>query len=296
MTNSPFFSIVIPTYNRAGFIRKTIESVLVQTFQNLEIIVVDDGSTDDTETVVNDIGSPKLRYHKRENAERAAARNYGAKIAVGQYINFLDSDDVLYPNHLTVAEAFIKKHDRVDVFHLGYDIKDEKGEFLKSVVTINAINNRILSGNMLSCNGVFIRKEIALENPFKEDRILSSLEDWELWIRLSARHPFLNDNTITSTVVQHDNRSVMTTDTSKIKKKVDCFLHYVLQDEVNKKQYGAALNRTEASALTYASLHLAIAHENKFEVLRYLVKGVMRNPGEAFKKRCLVILKKLAGL
>ena len=68
MTNSPFFSIVIPTYNRAGFIRKTIESVLVQTFQNLEIIVVDDGSTDDTETVVNDIGIPKLRYHKRENA------------------------------------------------------------------------------------------------------------------------------------------------------------------------------------------------------------------------------------
>lgn len=296
MTNSPFFSIVIPTYNRAGFIRKTIESVLLQTFQNFEIIVVDDGSTDNTQTVVNDIGSTKIQYHRRENAERAAARNYGAKISLGQYINFLDSDDVLYPNHLMVAETFIKKHDRVDVFHLGYDIKDEKGKFLKSVVTINAINNRILSGNMLSCNGVFIRKEIILENPFKEDRILSSLEDWELWIRLSSRYPFLNDNTITSTVVQHDNRSVMTTDTSKIKKKADCFLHYVLRDEVNKKRFGAVLNKTEASVLTYASLHLAIAHENKLEVLRYLVKGIMRNPGEAFKKRCLVILKILARL
>ncbi len=295
MTNNPFFSVVIPTYNRAGFIRKAIESVLAQSFQDFEIIVVDDGSTDDTEDIVKSIVSAKIRYYKKENAERAAARNFGAKISRGLYVNFLDSDDVVYPNHLQVARNFYDTHKEIEIFNLGYDIKDEHNKVIRSVKNIHSINRQILSGNILSCNGVFVRRDIIIVNAFNEDRALSSLEDWELWIRMSARYLFLSDNIITSTVIQHDERSVMSVDTSKIKLKIDRFIHHVLLDEMNKMRFGSNLNKTVASAWTYAALHLAIANENKKDVLYYLLKGINRYPGEVFKKRFLVIFKKLIG-
>ena len=112
---------------------------------------------------------------------------------------------------------------------------------------------------------------------------------------MSARYLFLTDNTITSTVIQHDERSVMTVDVAKMKLKVDRFIHHVLLDEMNKKRFGSNLNKTVASACTYAALHLAMANENKNDVLYYLLKGIIRYPGEVFKKRFLVIFKKLIG-
>ncbi|MBS1681423.1 MAG: glycosyltransferase [Bacteroidetes bacterium] len=286
------FSIVIPTYNRSGFIRKTIDSVLNQSFQNFEVIVVDDGSSDNTEEVVRSINDQKICYYKKQNGERAAARNFGAAFSKGHFINFLDSDDLLYPNHLDVATKFIEKNKTVDAFHLGYEIKNNIGD-IRSINNIRSVNNRIVNGNMLSCNGVFIRRNVLLKNPFNEDRSLSSLEDWELWIRLSARYLFLNDNSITSTIVQHNSRSVMTVDISKIKTKVDRFVHYVTNDEQNRRYYGQRLNKAVASAFTYASLHLAMANESKREVFHYLWKGVKTYPGEILKKRFLVIMKKL---
>ncbi len=296
MTNSPFFSIVIPTYNRAGFIRKTIESVLAQSLQDFEIIVVDDGSIDNTEAVVRSVINDKIQYQKKENAERAAARNFGARMAKGLYINFLDSDDVLYPHHLQVAADFLTANKGVEIFHLGYDLKDEHGAMLREVNTIQSINREILSGNILSCNGVFVKKECILKNQFNEDRSLSSLEDWELWIRMSARYTFLNNNVITSTVVQHDERSVMTPDTFKIKQKVDQLVHYILQDEENRKRFGTGLNKAVGSAWTYGALHLVLANDSTKEVIHYLYKGIRSHPGEILKKRFLVIVKKLLGL
>lgn len=293
MDNNPIFSIIIPTYNRATFIKKTIQSVLDQTFQNFEIIVVDDGSTDNTNEIVKQIESSQVTYYKKENGERAAARNYGAKMAAGTFVNFLDSDDILYSNHLQIAYDLVNENNEIQVFHLGYDIKDEHNNVLRSVNNTRAINRQILSGNILSCNGVFVKRECILQNTFNEDRLLSSLEDWELWIRLSARYTFAHSNSITSSVIQHDDRSVMDSDKTKIKEKVNRFVKYVSEDEINIEKFGTRLNKALASAWTYAALHLVVAHENKFEVLRYLVKGLRTYPLEIFKKRTLVIFKKL---
>lgn len=293
MGNSPFISVVIPTYNRAGFIKLAIESLLKQTFQDFEIIVVDDGSTDNTSEVVAKIVSEKLHYYKKENAERAAARNFGARHATGFFITFLDSDDVVYPNHLEVARNFVARNKGVKAFHLGYDVKDLNGKELRTIDNIYDVNAKILSGNILSCNGVFLERKIMLENLFNEDRALSSLEDWELWLRISARYPFLNSNVITSSVIQHQERSVMTEDIEKIKQKVDRFIHYVINDEENRRRFKSSLKKPVASAWTYAALHLAIAEAGKGEILRNLLRGVSINPFEVFKRRTLVILRKL---
>jgi glycosyltransferase involved in cell wall biosynthesis len=108
-TNSdrPVFSVIIPTYNRAHVITRAIQSVLEQTFSNFELIIVDDGSTDQTDAVIGSINHPRLRYIRQENKGVSAARNAGVALAHGQYVTFLDSDDEVLPEWLAnLAQVF----------------------------------------------------------------------------------------------------------------------------------------------------------------------------------------------
>lgn len=104
----PFFSIVIPTYNRASSIAHTLQGCFKQTFDNFEIIVVDDGSTDNTVDVLKEIQDPRLKTVEQKNAGPAAARNTGVDNANGKHIAFLDSDDIWYPDFLLEAHNELK--------------------------------------------------------------------------------------------------------------------------------------------------------------------------------------------
>jgi glycosyltransferase involved in cell wall biosynthesis len=295
MIGRPFFSVIIPTYNRAKFIQQTIKSMLDQDFEDFELIVVDDGSTDNTEDIVSAIHDKRLTYLKKENAERAAARNYGARHAKGKYVNFFDSDDLAYPHHLSMANSFIQRNSNPEIFHLGYDIKDVDGRLLSKVETANDINRNIIRGNFLSCNGVFIRQDIIITNPFNEDRALSSLEDWELWIRMASRYNFRQVSGVTSTVIHHDERSVFGVDTFKIKKKAARFIEHTMSDKRNVEVYGKNLKIALGSINTYVALHLAMAKADRSDIWQYLKRGIMQNPGEMFRKRFLVIIKLALG-
>lgn len=103
---APFFSVVIPLYNRADIVGDTIRSVQAQDWQDLEIVVVDDGSRDNPAAVIDAIGDPRVRYIRQENGGGGAARNRGIEEARGRYIAFLDSDDLFLPGKLSImAEA-----------------------------------------------------------------------------------------------------------------------------------------------------------------------------------------------
>src|SRR5262245_63041093 len=206
------FSVIIPTYNRAALIEKTIRSVLDQREGEFEVIVIDDGGTDDTGEVIAAIGDSRIRYHHKQNEERAAARNVGTALASGDYVTFLDSDDLFYKDHLRHAAEMIEKRERPEWFHLGYEIANDEGNRIRPSGTLPEIANELLTdGNFLSCRGVFIRRDIALKHPFNEDRALSGTEDYELWLRLASRYPLYCDRRITSAIVQHDRRSVINT-------------------------------------------------------------------------------------
>jgi glycosyltransferase involved in cell wall biosynthesis len=99
--NSPLFTIVVPVFNRAHLIERTLHSVLAQTCQDFEIVVVDDGSKDDIEAAIGRIGDPRVRLIRQENGGGGAARNNGIENAIGQYIAFLDSDDLFMPDKLS---------------------------------------------------------------------------------------------------------------------------------------------------------------------------------------------------
>lgn len=101
--HNPTFSIIIPTYNRASLVERAIKSALVQTLHDFELIIIDDGSTDDTEGIVKSFNDPRLIYKKfADNKGVNTARNHGLDIARGRYINFFDSDDELLPNALEI--------------------------------------------------------------------------------------------------------------------------------------------------------------------------------------------------
>lgn len=119
MDNTPFFSIIIPTYNRAHLIRRPIDSVIAQTYTNWELIIVDDGSTDDTKAIVESYHDDRIRYIWQENQERSVARNHGIQVANGEWICFQDSDDEYLPEHLEVLNNGISSFPECKLFRTG---------------------------------------------------------------------------------------------------------------------------------------------------------------------------------
>jgi glycosyltransferase involved in cell wall biosynthesis len=103
-------SVIIPCYNRAHIVRETIDSVLAQTYRNLEALVIDDGSTDDTREVVSSYPDPRIRYFHRENGGLSAARNSGLNNARGEFVAFLDSDDTWHPWKLAAQIEIFRRH------------------------------------------------------------------------------------------------------------------------------------------------------------------------------------------
>ncbi len=108
-TDRPIISVVIPTYNRAAFICRAVDSALGQTYAPLEVVVVDDGSKDDTREVLRKYGD-RIRYVAKENGGVSSARNVGVREATGEYIAFLDSDDTWVPEKLAVQMDIFRAH------------------------------------------------------------------------------------------------------------------------------------------------------------------------------------------
>jgi glycosyltransferase involved in cell wall biosynthesis len=291
MTNKPFFTVIIPTYNREDHIQGTVDSVLKQTYDDLEVLIVDDGSTDKTEEIISRVADKRVVYLKKQNGERGAARNFGILRASGRYITFLDSDDALYPMHLSTAYNFLVANKSPEVFHVGYEIIASDNSVVKVVDNLKYINKEIIRGNPLSCMGVFVRNDIMQKNLFNEDRELSGLEDWELWLRMAAKYEILACNSITSAIRQHDERSVMANDPQKLVIKAEKFIQYVTGDKTNRQVFGRNLLKTSASVKTYVALHLAMIKASRKQVWQYLIQGIADYPAEMFRRRFLVILK-----
>ena len=178
-----FFSIIIPTYNRAHLITRTIDSVLAQTHPDFEVIIVDDGSTDRTEQVVKDrYGSvEKLIYFKKRNEERAVARNFGLQQARGEFAVFFDSDDLMKPHYLETLKKIITEFPDVKLLATKYDYENngkiEKNTYLQNLKEGWYGQDLFFKGNILACNYCIKIKN----NDFKifpPETELTSMEDW----------------------------------------------------------------------------------------------------------------------
>jgi len=296
MPDNVLFSVVIPTYNREKLIGETLESLTGQTFGDFEIIVVDDGSKDNTAAVMAEwtARDSRIRYYKKENGERGAARNFGIGKATGKYITFIDSDDVAYNFAFETAVAELEKQGWPDCLALGYEIRDKetmKQTLHPLVLRGVTVNKALVQGNVLSCIGVFIKKHILGEFRFEEDRRFAGSEDWLLWLRIAARYPFAYNEKICFCMYQHDNRSVMDFPEDKLVYRAEQLRAYLLADEVFMKAYGkAAVDRIYAHMLTYTSLHLAMSRK-KGKALKYLLLAFKADGKEIWSRRTLGIFK-----
>lgn len=188
---TPFFSIIIPAYNRAHLLPETISSLQKQTFENWECIVVDDGSTDSTAEVINQLSEKdkRIRYIFQKNAERSAARNNGAKNAQGNYLLFLDSDDSYTPEHLHVLSEFIDKHDQpvgmifTNVCYLmDHGIEKPSIPFMKEGHEFEYVLLQPITPSR-----VCIHKDVF--SSFKFDEEIVIVEDLVLWVSIAATFP-----------------------------------------------------------------------------------------------------------
>jgi len=194
-TLMPKVSIVIPTYNRAKLLKRAIHSVLNQTYQDYEIIIVDDGSTDNTEEVVRSFNDNKVIYIKHERNKGApAARNTGIRAARGEYVAFQDSDDEWLPEKLEKQiKAFKTASTEIGIVYTGFwRIEGDKRTFFPSpniTPKEGAIHDALLKGNFVGTPSTLVKKE-CFEKAGMFDEKLPMLEDWELWIRISKCYCF----------------------------------------------------------------------------------------------------------
>jgi glycosyltransferase involved in cell wall biosynthesis len=187
-------SVIIPVFNGEKTIKKTIESVLNQTFGNFDLIVVNDGCQDSTLEVVSSILDPRLKVLSYPNGGLAAARNRGISQAVGEYISFIDADDLWTSDKLEAQFKALQANPQAAVAYSWTDWIDESGQFLRpgGHITVNGdVYAKLLLRDFVeSGSNPLIRKQ-ALAEVGGFDESLAAVEDWDMWLRLAAHYEFV---------------------------------------------------------------------------------------------------------
>ena len=198
----PLVSVVVPTYNYGRFIGETLDSLRAQTYAGWECLVVDDGSTDDTEEVVARAAAadPRVRYLRQPNQRQAVAKNTGLAEARGRYVQFLDADDLLEPRKLERQVEFLEATPAADIVYGGarYFHTERPGERLYGMFGEEAPWMPELSGagrtvllplirmNIMAINAALVRRE-AVDDVGGFDPLLPPVEDWDFWLRCALK-------------------------------------------------------------------------------------------------------------
>ncbi|MBX3012079.1 MAG: glycosyltransferase [Caldilineaceae bacterium] len=188
----PLVSVIIPTYNRADLIQKTLDSVLAQTYPQIELIVVDDGSTDNTEQVVGEYDNGSVQYIRKANGGEASARNWGIRAAKGKYIACLDSDDLWQPLKLAHQVAALEQSQAAWVYCDAELFDGATGKVIglysqQHYPYQGSIAPKLLLDDFIACPSPLIRRDVFERvGYFNESNILRMRSDWEMWLRIAA--------------------------------------------------------------------------------------------------------------
>ncbi len=191
---SQVVDVIIPTYNGLPYLKETVESVLTQTHQDLELYIVDDGSTDDgaTQKYAKSLKDKRVHYFRKSNGGQATARNLGIQKSTSEYVALLDSDDVWYPEKLAKQLAVYDRHPELGLVYGHHDIIDEEGRKTGKLALSNSgrIFDKLLEGNIIAGSGsmVLIKRSVLDDvGLFHEDFLIG--EDWEMWLRIAKKYP-----------------------------------------------------------------------------------------------------------
>lgn len=193
MENFPLISVITPTYNRADYVTQAIDSILNQTYTNIELHVIDDGSTDNTPEVMARYDSdPRVHYYRQPNAGQGAATNRGISLARGEYIAFLDADDLWIPEKLELqVKAMQEKSDIAILYSPCYCI-DEKNQVIGArmgPLYEGHVTGRLFVENFIPFGSALVKKECFERLGAFDESLVTGL-DYELWLRFSTCYLF----------------------------------------------------------------------------------------------------------
>jgi glycosyltransferase involved in cell wall biosynthesis len=215
-SRSPMVSVILPTYNRPKWLEESVRSVLGQTFQDYEIIIVNDGG-EDVSQIIQGFNDKRLIYlHHSQNLGLSAARNTGLRIARGKYIAYLDDDDIFYKDHLAILIGYLENHPENWVAYTdavySYLEKQEQ-DYVETSREVRYSNDfdreRMLYENYIPVLCIIHRKD-CLERTGIFNPKLKRLEDWDLWVRMSRHYEFIHLKETTCEVRWRNDKSTMT--------------------------------------------------------------------------------------
>ncbi len=234
-----FFSVIIPLYNKADYIKNTIESVLNQTFTDYEIIIINDGSTDKSKDIILEYNDERILFYDQENQGASAARNLGIEKSKSNYIAFLDADDLWMPNHLETLKCLIQNYPNAGIFASRYQLIFKNGT--KYIPKYNGISGdfegvipdffeKSLPYPIATSSSIAIPKFV-FETIGNFKTSISSGQDVDMWIRIALNYPVVFSNKITASYLHYIENSLSKTPIRD--KKLKDFNDYKLQEESN---------------------------------------------------------------
>lgn len=190
----PLISAIVPLYNGERTIRETIESVLNQTFSDFELIIINDGSQDSSLDIVSDISDRRLKVLSYTNAGVNASRNRGICQSSGDFVAFLDADDLWTPDKLASQLKALQENPQASVAYSWTDYIDESSHFLRRGTYLtfngNVYENLLMINFLENGSNPLIRRQALIEvGGFEES--LTYAEDWDMWLRLAAKYDFI---------------------------------------------------------------------------------------------------------
>lgn len=197
MATPPKVSIIIPAYNTRHFLPQTVSSALSQTWQDFELLIVDDGSTDGTGQWVAEQTDPRIHLVRQPNQGAAAARNTGIKHAKGKYIAFLDADDLWEVDKLKKQVAVLDSLSEVGLVHTAIHYIDENGDSINRILGVRGEGNvwrEVVTDNPVRCGSTPLIRRECFDKLGVFDTSLSFAEDWEMWIRIARHYQFATIN------------------------------------------------------------------------------------------------------
>jgi glycosyltransferase involved in cell wall biosynthesis len=280
VNDSPEVSVILPTYNRAAYLPAAVESVLSQSFRSLELIVVDDGSTDETLHVIKQFSDERLIYLRQENRGRSFARNRAIGQARGRFIAFLDSDDEYLPGKLKLQVAFMREHPDVGMLYTSAVCIDKDGNPIPYAYSASV-------GGSIYCDVAFfvpvtvtlptviVRKEV-LDVTGAFDLNMSRFEDTDLWRRIAKRYRVGALDIPTCRLRTHDDNALVAQDPKGIVEAIDYYVRKIFAED---SDVGSAFLKQGAARLyAYYGRALVRVRGRRSYGLRLLGKAFVLSP------------------
>ncbi|MEO9870203.1 glycosyltransferase family 2 protein [Ekhidna sp.] len=285
----PFFSVIITSYNREATIERSVASVLNQSFKDFELLLIDDGSTDSTSSLVKRFSSKKIKYFYKDNEERNIARNFGIDKSSGEFIIFLDSDDEFLPNHLSNYKNTIESYNEgIFVSHHQLNSYGQISE--KKIDELNP--KKLIFSNPIVVGGICIERTL-----FNKDlRFLNSKdsvvgEDQYLWMRLFSRYSFRICNFSTVVIHEDQSRSLRNIDVEKLVRGQSEIIDSLSRDAHFLDAFGRHFKAFKSNSTYFIGLNYVGI--NGVKATSYLLKGFKMCPNSIFKKVFWAIVKNI---